>query len=129
MSIIPEPIYRVRAQLLTTGVNDPVAMVFDGDGAGNLDRQATSQLAFLDLPHAGSRWLRVLGSLPDSEIFGVNRRSGKGTPTRRQRGRDLASVDRPGRRALLNIYARPTSACAMWTVERLPTPRAGSRTS
>src|SRR5262249_60278227 len=46
MSVIPQPKYRVTAQVLTTGVDDPVALVFGGDASGNLDRAAASQLAF-----------------------------------------------------------------------------------
>jgi capsular exopolysaccharide synthesis family protein len=72
-SLIPEPEYRVRAQVLTTGVNDPVAMIFGANGEGDLNRQATSQLAFLD----SSRMRFAVaagynGSLPKSEVFDVN---------------------------------------------------------
>ena len=47
ISLVPEPEYRVRAQVLTTGVNDPVAMIFGANDTGDLDRQAVSQDAFL----------------------------------------------------------------------------------
>jgi capsular exopolysaccharide synthesis family protein len=73
LSLIPEPEYRVRAQVLTTGVNDPVAMIFGANETGDLDRQAVSQDAFL----SSSRMrLEVAdaysGSLPTNEIFRVN---------------------------------------------------------
>jgi capsular exopolysaccharide synthesis family protein len=73
VSLIPEPKYRVRAQVLTTGVNDPVAMIFGANGSGDLNRQASSQLAFLS-----SSKMRFAvadaytGSLPKSEIFHVS---------------------------------------------------------
>jgi non-specific protein-tyrosine kinase len=73
MSVIPEPTYLVRAQVITTGVNDPVALILGGSGAGDLERQATIELAYLN-----SAKLRFAvanaysGSLPDSEIFRVN---------------------------------------------------------
>jgi capsular exopolysaccharide synthesis family protein len=73
LSLIPEPEYRVRAQVLTTGVNDPVAMIFGANTTGDLDRQAVSQDAFLS-----SSRLRLevadayTGSLPKSEIFDVS---------------------------------------------------------
>jgi tyrosine-protein kinase len=72
-SLIPEPQYRVRAQVLTTGVNDPVAMIFGANTGGDLSRQATSQLAFLD----SSRMRFAVagaynGSLPRSDVFDVN---------------------------------------------------------
>ena len=109
MSIIPEPTYRVRAQLLTTGVNDPVAMIFGGDGTGNLDRQATSQLAFLT-----SAKLRFAvanaysGSLPDGEIFQVSATQvarGDGNETSSVVEISLVSTDPDAAVALINTYA------------------------
>jgi capsular exopolysaccharide synthesis family protein len=71
-SLIPEPEYRVRAQVLTTGVNDPVAMVFGGNGSGDLNRQATSQVAFLSSSRMRFEVADAYnGSLPKSEIFSV----------------------------------------------------------
>ena len=71
-SLVPEPEYRVRAQVLTTGVNDPVAMIFGVNGTGDLDRQATSQVAFL---RSSKMRLEVAdaydGSLPGGDIFRV----------------------------------------------------------
>jgi polysaccharide biosynthesis transport protein len=71
-SLAPDPEYRVRAQVLTTGVNDPVALIFGVNGQGDLNRQATSQAAFLqssrmrlEVGHAYD------GSLPSSDIFRV----------------------------------------------------------
>ena len=72
ISLIPEPKYRVRAQVLTTGVNDPVSMIFGANNAGDLDRQATNQVAFLN-----SSTMRFAvgdaynGSLPTSKIYDV----------------------------------------------------------
>jgi capsular exopolysaccharide synthesis family protein len=72
-SLIPEPEYRVRAQVLTTGVNDPVAMIFGANGTGDLNRQATSQLAFLDSSRMRFAVAAAYnGSLPKSEVFDVN---------------------------------------------------------
>jgi tyrosine-protein kinase len=72
-SLIPDPEYRVRAQVLTTGVNDPVAMIFGVNGSGDLNRQATSQVAFLDSSRmrfaAASAYN---GSLPKGEVFKVS---------------------------------------------------------
>ena len=109
MSIIPEPTYRVRAQVLTTGVNDPVAMIFGDNGTGDLDRQATSQLAFLT-----SAKLRFAvanaysGSLPDSEIFRVSAAQvtrGDANETSSVVEISLVSTDPDAAVALLNTYA------------------------
>src|SRR5512145_1040276 len=43
-SLIPEPTYRVKAQVSTTGSNDPLAMVFDANNSIDLERQASAQL-------------------------------------------------------------------------------------
>ena len=72
-SLIPQPEYRVRAQVLTTGVNDPVAMIFGANGGGDLNRQATSQLAFLDSSKMRFAVAAAYsGSLPKSEVFKVS---------------------------------------------------------
>jgi len=72
-SLIPQPEYRVRAQVLTTGVNDPVAMIFGANGVGDLNRQATSQLAFLDSSKMRFAVAAAYsGSLPKSEVFKVS---------------------------------------------------------
>jgi polysaccharide biosynthesis transport protein len=72
-SLIPEPEYRVRAQVLTTGVNDPVAMIFGANSGGDLNRQATSQLAFLDSSKMRFAVAAAYsGSLPKSEVFKVS---------------------------------------------------------
>ena len=73
-SVIPEPEYRVRAQVLTTGVNDPVALVFGaGNNSGDLQRQAASQLAFLRSSTMRFEVLRAYnGSLDSSDIFRVS---------------------------------------------------------
>ena len=72
-SLIPQPEYRVRAQVLTTGVNDPVAMIFGANSGGDLNRQATSQLAFLDSSKMRFAVAAAYsGSLPKSEVFKVS---------------------------------------------------------
>src|SRR5262245_29892081 len=73
-SLIPQPEYRVSAQVLTTGVNDPMALIF-GNGGGDLDRQATSQLAFISSSRMRFEVANAYsGSLPKSEIFRVSAR-------------------------------------------------------
>jgi tyrosine-protein kinase len=72
-SVIPQPTYRVRAQVSTTGSNDPLAMVFDANSSIDLERQASSQLAFI-----GSQTMRGAvaraydGPMSDGEVFHVN---------------------------------------------------------
>jgi len=108
-SLIPEPEYRVRAQVLTTGINDPVAMIFGVNGTGDLDRQATSQAAFLQ---SSSMRLEVAdaydGSLPTSDIFDVSI-----TPIGSKDSNNTSSVvelsmvstDPRGAATLVNTYA------------------------
>ena len=74
-SVIPEPTYRVRAQVMTTGVNDPVAMIFGNNASGDLDRQATSQLAFLTSARMRFAVTNAYsGALPDGDVFRVSAR-------------------------------------------------------
>ncbi len=76
VSLIPEPKYRVSAQVLTTGVDDPVALVFGAGGSGDLNRQATSQLAFISSSRMRFEVASAYtGSLPKSEIFKVSARA------------------------------------------------------
>jgi capsular exopolysaccharide synthesis family protein len=107
-SLVPEPRYRVRAQVLTTGVNDPVAMVFGANGTGDLNRQATSQAAFLQ---SSRMRLEVSdaysGSLPEGDIFRV-----RVTPIGNQDNNtssvvelSLVSTDPVGAATLVNTYA------------------------
>ncbi len=109
-SLIPEPRYRVRAQVLTTGVNDPVAMIFGVNGGNDLNRQATSQVAFL----SSSRMrLEVAdaytGSLPVSEIFNVHVApigdGGNTNTTSSVVELSLVSTDPLGAATLVNTYA------------------------
>jgi tyrosine-protein kinase len=73
ISVIPQPRYRVRAQVLTTGVNDPVAMVFGVNNAGDLNRQASSQLAFISSSRMRFAVAKAYtGSLPKGDIFKVS---------------------------------------------------------
>ena len=73
VSLVPEPEYRVRAQVLTTGVNDPVSMIFGNNNAGDLNRQATSQLAFLTSSRMRFKAAEAYnGSLSKGEVFKVS---------------------------------------------------------
>jgi polysaccharide biosynthesis transport protein len=109
-SVIPEPRYRVRAQVLTTGVNDPVAMIFGANSTSDLDRQATSQAAFLT---SSAMRLEVAdaydGSLPTSEIFGVKvttvGEGGDANTTSSVVELSLVSTDPRGAATLVNTYA------------------------
>jgi tyrosine-protein kinase len=108
-SLVPEPEYRVRAQVLTTGVNDPVAMIFGVNGTGDLNRQATSQVAFL----SSSRMrLEVAdaysGSLPQREIFDVRVATiddGEANTTSSVVELSLVSTDPRAAATLVNTYA------------------------
>jgi capsular exopolysaccharide synthesis family protein len=109
MSLIPEPTYRVRAQVMTTGVNDPVAMIFGANTSGDLNRQATSQLAFLT---SSKMRLAVAnaysGSLSDGEIFRVSAtevRQGDGNETSSIVELTLVSTDPVEAATLVNTYA------------------------
>ncbi len=73
VSVVPQPRYRVRAQVLTTGVNDPVAMVFGVNGGGDLNRQASSQLAFISSSRMRFAVAKAYtGSMSKGEIFRVS---------------------------------------------------------
>lgn len=109
VSLIPEPTYRVRAQVLTTGVNDPVAMVFRANASADLDRQASSQLAFL-----GSSKMRLAaaraynGSLSDGEVFRVGAAQVGSTDSNRTSSiveLSLVSTDPVAAATLVNTYA------------------------
>lgn len=108
-SVVPEPEYRVRAQVLTTGVNDPVAMIFGVNSDGNLNRQATSQAAFLE---SSRMRLQVSdaysGSLPKSDIFRVKVQplSSKDNNTSSVVELSLVSTDPRGAATLVNTYAQ-----------------------
>jgi capsular exopolysaccharide synthesis family protein len=122
-SLIPEPEYRVRAQVLTTGVNDPVAMIFGANGGANdLNRQATSQMAFL----SSSRMrLEVAdaysGSLSKGEIFrvGVATVGDAGNPNTTSSVVELSlvSTDARGAATLINTYAQ-TYVSLRQTIDR-----------
>jgi tyrosine-protein kinase len=108
-SLIPEPTYRVRAQVMTTGTNDPVALVFGANGTGDLERQATGQLAFI-----GSSKMRLAaanaysGDLPDSEVFDVETAQvNRGDPNSTSSIVELSldSTDPVAAATLVNTYA------------------------
>ena len=109
ISVIPEPTYRVRAQVMTTGVNDPVAMIFGANGSGDLDRQATSQLAFLSSAKLRFAVVNAYeGSLPDSEVFRVSASPVvRGDPNRTSSVVELSlvSTDPTAAVTLINTYA------------------------
>jgi capsular exopolysaccharide synthesis family protein len=109
-SLVPAPKYRVRAQVLTAGVNDPVALIFGGNNTGDLDRQASSQLAFLtssDMRFEAAQAYN--GSLSDADVFKV-----RATPIRTSENQNVTSSvvelslvsSNPEEAAtLLNVYA------------------------
>jgi polysaccharide biosynthesis transport protein len=109
-SLVPAPKYRVRAQVLTAGVNDPVALIFGGNNTGDLDRQASSQLAFLtssDMRFEAAQAYN--GQLSDADVFKV-----RATPIRTSENQNVTSSvvelslvsSNPEEAAtLLNVYA------------------------
>lgn len=109
-SLIPEPRYRVRAQVLTTGVNDPVAMIFGANASNDLNRQATSQVAFLTSSRMRLEVSNAYsGSLPKSEIFKVRVATvgdaGSNNTTSSVVELSLVSTDPVGAAGLVNTYA------------------------
>ena len=110
VSLIPEPEYRVRAQVLTTGVNDPVSMIFGNNNAGDLNRQATSQLAFLTSSRmrfkAAERLQRLAVQGRGVQGVGAARRHRR-QRQHLQRRRAVAGVDRPGGRGHDGQRLRP----------------------
>jgi capsular exopolysaccharide synthesis family protein len=109
VSLVPEPRYRVRAQVLTTGVNDPVAMIFGANTGGDLERQANSQAAFL---RSSTMRLEVsrayTGSLPSGDIFQVSANpvtSGDNRTTSSVVELSLVSTEPREAAALVNTYA------------------------
>ena len=108
-SLVPEPTYRVRAQVMTTGTNDPVALVFGANGTGDLERQATGQLAFI-----GSSKMRLAaanaysGDLDDSDVFRVSASQGnRSDPNSTSSIVELSldSTDPVAAASLVNTYA------------------------
>jgi len=108
-SLIPEPQYRVRAQVLTTGSTDPVNMIFGGSGAGDLERQATGQLAYVAGFEVRSAVARAYsGSLPASDVYGVKVseiRRGDPNKTSSIVELSLVSTDPTAAATLVNTYA------------------------
>lgn len=109
-SLIPEPQYRVRAQVLTTGSTDPVNMIFGGSGAGDLERQATGQLAYVGGSEVRSAVGRAYsGSLPDGEAYRVKVsevRRGDPNKTSSIVELSLVSTDPTAAATLVNTYAK-----------------------
>ncbi|HEY8527403.1 MAG TPA: polysaccharide biosynthesis tyrosine autokinase [Acidimicrobiales bacterium] len=109
-SLIPAPRYRVRAQVLTAGVNDPVALIFGGNNSGDLDRQAASQLAFLTSSDMRFEVAQAYnGSLDDGTVFDVTARpiqtSQNQNVTSSVVELSLVSSDPEEAATLLNVYA------------------------
>jgi tyrosine-protein kinase len=108
VSLIPQPKYRVTAQVLTTGVNDPMALIF-GSGGGDLDRQATSQLAFISSSRMRFEVANAYsGSLPKSEIFRISAQpvaSQDANKTSSVVQLALVSTDPVEAATLVNVYA------------------------
>lgn len=72
-SLIPAPRYRVRATVQTTGVADPLVIIFGNSTGVDLDRQASAEIAYLNsatMRYAAGK--AYDGSLSDSEMFRVN---------------------------------------------------------
>jgi capsular exopolysaccharide synthesis family protein len=109
VSLIPEPTYRVRAQVMTTGVNDPVSMIFAANNVGDLDRQATGQLAFINSSKMRLAVARAYsGSLSDGEVFRVavaEVRRGDPNSTSSIVELSLVSTDPVAAAALVNTFA------------------------
>jgi len=108
-SLIPEPTYRVRAQVSTTGSNDPLAMVFDANDNIDLERQASSQLTAV-----GSATMRgnvaqaYDGPLTDAEVFNVTvDQVTRGDPNKTSSIVEISLVSSEPRLAtdLVNTYA------------------------
>jgi capsular exopolysaccharide synthesis family protein len=71
-SLIPAPRYRVRAQVQTTGVADPLVLIFGGNTGPDLDRQAAAEIAYLNSSSLRYEVGKAYdGSLSDGEVFRV----------------------------------------------------------
>jgi len=107
VSLIPAPTYRVRAQVQTTSVADPLVLIFGQ--SNDLDRQAASEIAYLE-----SFDIRVAvantynGELDDENVYRVNI-----TPVQGQNPNVTSSVvelslnssDPEQAATLVNVYA------------------------
>jgi non-specific protein-tyrosine kinase len=107
VSLIPAPTYRVRAQVQTTSVADPLVLIFGQ--SNDLDRQAASEIAYLE-----SFDIRVAvantynGELGDENVYRVNI-----TPVQGQNPNVTSSVvelslnssDPEQAATLVNVYA------------------------
>lgn len=108
-SLVPEPRYRVRAQVSTTASNDPLAMVFGSNSNVDLERQASSQLARVSSFSMRAEVAQAYdGALPDSEIYNVEVsqvRSGDESRTSSIVQLSLVSTDPRAAATLVNTYA------------------------
>ena len=109
-SLIPEPKYRVRATVSTTGSNDPLAMVFDANTSIDLERQASSQFASIGSMTMRSATAQAYdGDLPDSEVFRVQvAEVTRGDPNKTSSIVEISLVSSEPRMAatLVNTYAQ-----------------------
>ena len=109
-SLIPEPTYRVRAQVSTTGSNDPLAMVFDANNSIDLERQASSQLTSVGSTTMRSNVAQAYdGALGDAAVYQVSvAEVRRGDPNKTSSIVELSLVSSDPRAAadLVNTYAR-----------------------
>ena len=110
VSIIPEPQYRVRAQVSTTGAADHVAMIFGASGSVDLERQAVNQLTYVGSSEVRAAVARAYdGALPDSDVWRVGVAEVKrGDPNKTSSIVELSlvSTDPAAAATLVNTYAR-----------------------
>ncbi len=108
-SVVPQPKYRVRAQVSTTGSNDPLAMVFDANTSIDLERQASSQLTTIGSQTMRGEVARAYdGPLSDGDVFSVRvAEVAGGDPNKTSSIVELSLVSSEPRLAtdLVNTYA------------------------
>ena len=110
LSLIPSPRYRVKAQVQTTGVADPLLLVFGNNNGVDLDRQAAAEIAFLNSATMRFEAVRAYnGSLSDGEVFRVTARPIQGVNenvTSSVVELSLVSSDPENAATLLSVYAQ-----------------------
>jgi capsular exopolysaccharide synthesis family protein len=112
LSVIPEPQYRVRAQVITMGASDPVASIL-GDNRGGIDgnRIAESQVAVLNGANLRYEAANAYnGDLPRTDVWKVQARAvDSGTDSQNVSSVvevSLLSTDPDGAALMVNIYAQ-----------------------
>ena len=110
LSLIPAPRYRVKAQVQTTGVADPLLLVFGNNAGVDLDRQAAAEIAYLNSTNLRYEAARTYqGSLPDSDVFKITARPVQGVNenvTSSVVEVSMVSSDPEEAAGLLNVYTR-----------------------